>query len=333
MPSIKNYDKNESLATGFVKPKITSLFFDKIWLPKSLVAFSREFYDIPREVLIIEQTELELEIDSVIKSGNHYLESTKQNIPYTSGEYYSIMMQRNDCKPVVFDLYSNDNDLRSVFSKSDFDEPHNYRFSKNRNNAIFVSAENFCRKYNLHISPIFHDLTEFEKEIQLIRQQDLQKNSALQNTIRRPNTLTNKNVLAICIQDFPSIIEEELSWEQVLDIRKDNKNRERIKRFTQWSSRRFKKMSPDEIRETLEYELEEYKKALKEHGIKTLVGSFSTLISSASSLRSILENSQEALLPLLAIVSVSITFSVNTYYSNLKNKNNPIAYLYELTNE
>ena len=158
-------------------------------------------------------------------------------------------------------------------------------------------------------------------------------NSALQNIIRKPKTLTNKDVLAICIQDFPSIIEEELSWEQVLDIRRDNKNRERIKRFTQWSSIRFKNMSPDEIREALEYELEEYKKALKEHGIKALVGPFSTLISSASSLLSIIDNSQEALLPLLAIVSVSITFSVNTYFSNLKNKNNPIAYLYDLTNE
>ena len=90
MTRIMNYEKNESLATGFVKPKVASLFFDKIWLPKSLIAFSREFYDIPRDVLIIEQNELELELDSVIKSGNHYLESTKQN--------YSIYFRR-----VLFD--------------------------------------------------------------------------------------------------------------------------------------------------------------------------------------------------------------------------------------
>jgi hypothetical protein len=32
---MENY--TETIATGFVKPKTTSLFYDKIWLPESLI--------------------------------------------------------------------------------------------------------------------------------------------------------------------------------------------------------------------------------------------------------------------------------------------------------
>lgn len=322
MRKIKNYEKNESLATGFVKPKITSLFFDKIWIPKSLISSSREYFDIPKAVLVTEKDELLVDLRA-IRAGDYYFHAILRNRPVSSGRFYEEMKAMNN--GISMDL---DDDFNHII-----DDTPPFKYSRNRNKAIFISAENFCRQYNLHISPVFYDLTEFEKETQLIKLQDLLKHDALKYTIRKPNALINKNALTISIQDFPSIIEEKLSWEQVLDIRKDNKNRERLKRFTQWSSARFKNMSPDEIRETLELELEEYKKALKEHGIKALAGTFSTMISSANALCSIFENAQKSLLPLLAIASVSFTFSVNTYFSNMKNKNNPIAYLYDITKE
>ena len=39
MAKIINYNKDETLATGFVKPKVTALFFDKIWIPNSLLDY------------------------------------------------------------------------------------------------------------------------------------------------------------------------------------------------------------------------------------------------------------------------------------------------------
>ena len=317
MPRIMNYDKNESLATGFVKPKITSLFFDKIWVPESLILSSQQYYYIPDEVLIIEPEEMVLDIDR-IKVGIRYDYATNENCYLRPGVFYSIMRHSNTGLPITdfpIEQYSEDSPV--------------FLYSKNRNNAIFVSAENFCRLYNTHISPVFHSLTEFELETQLIRERQLTN----PESVKEEDTFVNENAITISIQDFPSIIEEELSWEQVLDIRKDKKNKERLKRFTEWSSKNLNTKSPEEIRETLEYELEEYKKAIKEHGIKTVAGAFSTLISTASSLCSIFENAQSCLLPMLSVTSVAITFSVNTHFSNIKSKNNPIAYLYDITRE
>lgn len=53
MAKIINYNKDETLATGFVKPKVTALFFDKIWIPNSLLDYCYEYYSIPEEVLVL----------------------------------------------------------------------------------------------------------------------------------------------------------------------------------------------------------------------------------------------------------------------------------------
>lgn len=54
MKGISNYNKGESLATGFARPKVTSLFFDKIWLPNSILDSTYEYTGIPKELLVEE---------------------------------------------------------------------------------------------------------------------------------------------------------------------------------------------------------------------------------------------------------------------------------------
>lgn len=329
MSKILNYDSNETIATGFVRPKVTSLFFDKIWIPESLLDTSLDFFAIPKEVLAIEKEELIINKSKI--AGTYYNSHILSNNPYKpAGQIYLQSFLHNagviknyedlDFKPI------NANNIN--FEKDTI----KFKYSKNRNHAIFVCSENFSRKYNRHISPIYHDLTEFEKDIQTLNPEDLYKSNSLKYKLKKPNAFTNKDAFSICIQDFPSIREDELSWEQVLEIRNDKKSIQQLKRFTTWTNRSLKNKSQEEIRETFESELEAYKDTLKEYGIKTAIGSFSTIVSSASSIASILANPDSLLLPMFSIMAVSISFSVNTYFSNRKNRDNPIAYLYNIEN-
>ncbi len=335
MSNILNYERNETLATGFVRPKVTSLFFDKIWIPESLLDSSYEFYAIPKDVLIVEKEELKITNSGFKKrSGEHFREARKHNIPFISdkhaGKFYVDMLGfNNPYRSGDFYLYHGMMNNAEIPS-GEF-EPIKFKYSKNRNHAILVSSESFNRKYKLHISPVFHDLTEFEKQTQSLDNKDIYGNDMLRFKIRKPNTFLNKDVFSICIQDFPSIKEDELSWEQVMDIRSDKKRIQKLKRFTSWANRTFTNESPDEIREMLETEIEEYKRVLQEHGVKTTIGSFSTIVSSASSIATLLTSPNFVLLPLLSVTSLSISFAVNTYFSSLKNRNNPIAYLYDIT--
>ena len=89
---------------------------------------------------------------------------------------------------------------------------------------------------------------------------------------------------------------------------------------------------PNQIRDILESELDSYKEGLKEHGVVTAIGGFSTIITGATEIASIIAQPDSPLLPILSIASVSMTFAASTYFSNYKNRNNPIAYLYNIEN-
>ncbi len=341
MSGIKNYEKGETLATGFVKPKVTSLFFDKIWIPEEVLDSSFEFVAIPKNVLVLENENSKksnygsnrniyknynyavienhpVHLDDIFaEDPKEFIKQQNEQKIFTPGELYLIKSHHNVGGPIEVDEFNR----------------VKFMYSKNRNQAILLNAENFIRVHKLHISPIFHDLTEFEKESQNLEIEKLYGNKTLKYKLKRPNSFENKNVFAVCIQDFPSIKEDELSWEQVLYIRKDKKRREQLKRLTNWTNRNFANYTPEQIRETLESELEAYKDAIKEHGIKTAVGSFTTLVSGASSIASIISEPNTLLLPLLSITAVSINFTTNTYLSGLKNKKAPIAYLYDISND
>ena len=78
MSKITNYNKGESLATGFVRPKVTALFFDKIWVPESILLTSYE-YIIPEQVLLREKEEFT--IDGLTVAGKLYYHSILPNEP------------------------------------------------------------------------------------------------------------------------------------------------------------------------------------------------------------------------------------------------------------
>lgn len=298
MSNILNYNMGETIATGFVRPKVTALFFDKVWIPKSLVDISFEFF-IPDEVLICESEELML--NSRWSAASHYRRSRRKNRSMKSGEAYFFAGASNN---IFFD---------------EINIPQ-YKYSKNRNRTIMESSKSFSKKYKLHIFPVYHNLTEFERDVEDFNE----------SLLHKPKVFLNKDALSICVQDFPSIIEEELSWEQVLDCRKDKKTIQQFRKFTTWATGTFSNASPEQIRETINHELDSYETALREHGIKTAVGSFSTIVSGASSIASLLSNPNMFMLPMLSIASISLSFTVNTHFSNQTNKNRPIAYLYNI---
>lgn len=340
MSQILNYEKGETLATGFVRPKVTSLFFDKIWIPEEVLESSFEFMAIPKEVLVTEKKKGKLKNDIIKNTKLNYKVATKENTSMrisdmdflkTFDETSKRLSEYTKINPAEFNIINKHDNVENVIEDNGNNNVK-FKYSKNRNQAILLNAENFTRAYKLNISPIFHDLTEFEREVQFLDVRRLYGNQTIRYKLKRPNVFENKNVFGVCIQDFPCIKEDALSWEQVLDVRKDDKRREQLKRFTTWANKNFVNYSPNQIRETLESELESYKDVLKEHGIKTIVGSFTTLVSSTSSIASIISEPDNLLLPLLSITAVSIGFTSNTYMSCLKNKKTPIAYLYDLKN-
>lgn len=326
MKGISNYNKGESLATGFARPKVTSLFFDKIWIPKSLLHDfdKQEYFAIPKTVLINEEKELCIDIDyccSII-SGKYYAHQYCCNMmpPSISKEQFDHILEDSVVAMGYIDKNVSENEYNDI----------KFKYSKNRNYAILRNSYAFKNNYGININPVFHEQTEFEKAVSLVNIKN-SKQSNNKHVLKVKNKFPNNSILSICIEDFPDIAEDNLSWEQVLDIRKDKKRNEQLRKFLSWTERNFQNIPPNQIREILESEMEEYKKALRFFGIKTTTGAFSTIVSSASSIVSILNN-PEITLPLLTMTSVSLNYASNTYMSYLENKKKPIAYLYNIEN-
>ena len=139
----------------------------------------------------------------------------------------------------------------------------------------------------------------------------------------------NENpVVIICTEQIPSILEEKLEWEQVLEFRHDKKAVEKLIRFRNWVNIELLDCKKEVIISKFELALDEYKNALNKHGIETIAGGFSTVLTSSAT---ILENIGEGINVQMSVgfsVAALLTvFTVEKYLSYKETRNNPIAYI------
>lgn len=82
----------------------------------------------------------------------------------------------------------------------------------------------------------------------------------------------NREVVIAVLSDIEIIDEDKLTWEQVLEFRADEENHRRYKRFLHWLNKEMIGKSQAFIEDEISLKLEDYEKALKKHGIKTVFG-------------------------------------------------------------
>lgn len=319
MNKVINYSQGETIATGFVRPKVTALFFDKLWLPESLINTTFDYLGIPDSVVVKEEHEITIRPAGGKKFGDIYSIARVQNSRRSLDDIF------------IADEYKLGG-MSNVPPKYDFYD-QKFLYSKHRNRVILYGYECFRKKYGISISPVFHDITEFEKN--LIEMSDRQRQRSIMSAImpKKAQLLSNNDVLSICIQDFPLINEEELSWEHIEDIRNDKTRASQLRRFVSWANTISSGLTPNEIRESLNKELDSYKEVLHELGVKTAIGTFSTLVSSATSIAMMSADPKFAILSMAGITVESVKFFVDLHYGVLKERKNPIAYLYNVTQE
>lgn len=279
-------DYNEKYATGLVKPKTTSIFFDKILVTDDLLDNNLSglgYADIPNEVLF----------QPNVHPDQRFL------IAHELAHYLRDMdLQRHS--------NINNNHL--------FNE-HNqmYKYSTHRNHGIYEIIE-FYRNYGINIIPIYFSPTDYEQHF-------------------LPNNNDNEFLsptISICINKIPEIIEDKLSWEQVLDIRKDKKSLTKIRRFKNWMTLELSNKGEEEISAILEKNLDDYSFALKKHGVETTIGAISTVHSVSSTIITALTENSNFLIPCITISAGITLFATKSFIDTIEAKRHPIAIIYDL---
>lgn len=82
----------------------------------------------------------------------------------------------------------------------------------------------------------------------------------------------DKQVIIACLENLQIVDEGRLTWEKVLEFRKDKETQQKYKRFLHWLDKEMVGKSQTFIEDDIAQKLEDYEWALKKHSIKTVLG-------------------------------------------------------------
>jgi len=88
----------------------------------------------------------------------------------------------------------------------------------------------------------------------------------------------DRRVIVATLEGLGLVDEFALTWDQVLDFRKDVNNRHKYVRFLHWLDKDMIGKSHAFIEDEISLRLEDYERSLKKHGIKTVIGTVSEVL-------------------------------------------------------
>ncbi len=114
-------------------------------------------------------------------------------------------------------------------------------------------AKSFSKEHNIRMVPIFD----------FIKQRDTMYRSG------------DREVIVTALSNLQIVDEDQLTWELVIDFRKDKENQRKYKRLLHWFDNDMVGKSQSFIEDDISLKLEDYEMALKKHGIRALIGTIS----------------------------------------------------------
>lgn len=85
-------------------------------------------------------------------------------------------------------------------------------------------------------------------------------------------------ILTKVISDVAMVDEENLEWEQVIEFRKDKEAKAKYIRFMRWLDKELLTSDSKQIEDLVAVKLDDYQWTLKKHGLKTVIGTISSLL-------------------------------------------------------
>lgn len=313
----------ETFATGIVRPKSTALLFDKLWVPELLTDHyyrdERFKFYVPAEVCASKPLYVQEYIGAWYCNNIdfEYLKTLEnENILCKYERDITAFIRKSHCwgkthsdkeNSIVLNDFRQDHDCQAI-------DPVNHLFKE----ATTIHRNTFLRKLTfeykkegIQLTPIYLNPTEHD-EITIDEEQE---------------------GLEICLDFIPDILEEKLTWEQVLESRKDKKAKMKLDRLRRWFKTGLLKKSEDEIKNILGQKLDDYQWALKKHGIQTVIGGSTSIMSFVSGptlLKLVTESPLAMVSGGVAIGAGAIAWIGKKIIERMEIKRDPTAYIYEV---
>jgi hypothetical protein len=89
----------------------------------------------------------------------------------------------------------------------------------------------------------------------------------------------NSVVYQAALENLPEIIEDDVSWEQILEFRNDKKAIRKYRELRLWLENSLSAQSVEHARDLIASKIENYEWAIRKHGLKTTTGALSSIFS------------------------------------------------------
>jgi hypothetical protein len=235
-----------TFATGVVRPLTTALFFDYLWIPKDILNFIREI-NLPKDAL-------DLFIADPISSSKYhfgYMTNAQDAVWYEDNK----KLFDNEYVESHIELFRGDHDSQP--SENIF-FPSKVFGTKYRDKAL-REISHLYKSLGIPLIPVYHNPSDYDSVCG-----------------------SEQTGLELCLDFIPVPLEYNLSWEQVLQFRKDKDAREKLLRLRRLANVTLSGYTHSKAMDEIAKRVDEYEWALKKHGIETVVGGITSVLSFAA---------------------------------------------------
>jgi len=228
------------------KPKTAALCFDRVWAPSEKI--------VPKPIRCWGATTAEysmiMNCASIYKKWLEHKEAKKNRTEEETDEMgddfkrrlYECMARHAMETPYELEY------MGSVASEKDLNQTFAEQFR--------ATAVAFSRTHNTVMVPLYGSCTERDKAY----------------------SKGGKATILSTLSNLQIVDEKCLTWDQVLEFRKDEKAKKKYERLLHWLKKEMVGKSQSFIEDDVEQKLEDYEWALKKHGIKTVLGEISEVL-------------------------------------------------------
>ncbi len=268
---------HESFATGMVRPKTTALFFDKLWVHPALIrgfAPDRlEPYRVPPELCVPDPMGAGAYYDSFERQCIYLASAWSEETETDPEEALRRLTLETWDRRAIFEVEALQHfedtrtplwdRLRRLVPPSPAADVGGeawkiYVSTQRRNEAISFIVRLYAGR-GVELTPVYLDPIEYDG-------------------VTRSQTLG----LEVCLASVPTVLDAELTWEQVAQLRADRDAVARLNRLRRWFTTDLLGKDEREVRAILEQRLDDYRYALRKHGIQTALAGATSVLSFAA---------------------------------------------------
>lgn len=256
---------NESAAISD-KPKTAALYYDRVWCPTiDIFSYSGR---MPDEIRFFGGTNEE----RLLSFQGPVIAHVNKDI-------------LKECHFPTIDRLKRNGILKSLYEKSTLSflaewqtarsEDEYKKIVEDSMKVPLKQRDEYIKNANLITSYYYRDIAlafsrKYQKEVVTVFSSD-----ELQNVLYNEG---DRSVISAAMEKLQIVDEKNITWDQVLELRRDRKSRAKYKRLLHWFDKEMVGKSQSFIIDEISIRLEDYENALKKHGIKTVIGTLREIL-------------------------------------------------------